>query len=212
MTERNDSRPRRELPGLRERRRRQTCRDLADAAIDLFERHGVHGTTTDDIAEAAGISARTFFRYAATKENAIFLDRDPVESALHRESDQSVTEAEALMMIEDLLIDRLERFDAEAPDQHHRALRARRLILSEPSLLALALALDAEDVDHLTGTVLTMAPHADELRVRTLVTAVGTMIRLAIDEWARRAELGDTVSTRSLYDQIRRGFEGFFTR
>ncbi len=31
--------------GLRERRRRETQRELSDAAIELFEKHGVTGTT-----------------------------------------------------------------------------------------------------------------------------------------------------------------------
>jgi AcrR family transcriptional regulator len=49
-----------------------TRRDLADAAADLFIRHGYVATTVDDIARAAGVGRRTFFRHYATKED-VFL-------------------------------------------------------------------------------------------------------------------------------------------
>lgn len=56
--------------GLRERRRLQTENEIHEAAITLFEQKGVAATTVQDIADAAGISSRTFFRYFASKEQA----------------------------------------------------------------------------------------------------------------------------------------------
>jgi AcrR family transcriptional regulator len=49
-----------------------TRQKLVDAALELFARDGYDGTTTDAIAEAAGVSPRTFFRYFATKESVLF--------------------------------------------------------------------------------------------------------------------------------------------
>jgi TetR/AcrR family transcriptional regulator, regulator of mycofactocin system len=51
-----------------------TRRRLQDAALDLFDRVGFDDATIDDIAEAAGTSRRTFFRYFATKEDAAVAD------------------------------------------------------------------------------------------------------------------------------------------
>jgi AcrR family transcriptional regulator len=41
------------------------------AAIDLFKRKGFNETRIDQIAEAAGISQRSFFRYFATKDDLL---------------------------------------------------------------------------------------------------------------------------------------------
>ncbi len=47
-------------------RRRITSRaELEQVAFGLFDRQGFEGTTVDDIARAAGIGRRTFFRYFA---------------------------------------------------------------------------------------------------------------------------------------------------
>src|SRR4051812_10158633 len=40
------------------------------AALELFTRRGFENVTTDEVADAAGISRRTFFRYYGTKADA----------------------------------------------------------------------------------------------------------------------------------------------
>ena len=51
-------------------RRRITSRaELEHVAFGLFERQGFEKTTIDDIASAAGIGRRTFFRYFPSKND-----------------------------------------------------------------------------------------------------------------------------------------------
>lgn len=51
-------------------------RRLAAAAMDLFATKGYEETTVDEIAAAAGVARRTFFRHFRSKEEAIFPDHD----------------------------------------------------------------------------------------------------------------------------------------
>ncbi|TAL19122.1 MAG: TetR family transcriptional regulator, partial [Frankiales bacterium] len=50
--------------------------ELEVAALELFHRDGFDGTTVDRIAEAAGVSRRTFFRYYASKNDVVWGDFD----------------------------------------------------------------------------------------------------------------------------------------
>ncbi|WP_104821184.1 TetR family transcriptional regulator [Kitasatospora sp. MMS16-BH015] len=67
-------------PGAGTRRaaaqRLQMRQDLAAAAMELFATQGYEETTVDQIAAAAGVARRTFFRYFRSKEEAIFPDHD----------------------------------------------------------------------------------------------------------------------------------------
>ena len=58
-------------------RRPSTSRaELERVALDLFTSRGFEETTVDDIADAAGIGRRTFFRYYASKNDAVWGEFD----------------------------------------------------------------------------------------------------------------------------------------
>jgi AcrR family transcriptional regulator len=56
---------------VRERTRRAVRGELAQLAVSLFVEKGYDETTIDDLAAAAGMSKRTFFRYFASKEDLV---------------------------------------------------------------------------------------------------------------------------------------------
>ncbi|WP_022706510.1 TetR family transcriptional regulator [Paracoccus zeaxanthinifaciens] len=56
---------------LRDRRRRQTAREIQTTALKLVMEQGLHAVTTDAIAHKAGISTRTFFNYFPNKQAAL---------------------------------------------------------------------------------------------------------------------------------------------
>lgn len=61
--------------GLRERKKRQTREAVRCAAFRLFEQLGYPNTTVEQIAAAAEISPRTFFRYFPTKAALLIPDQ-----------------------------------------------------------------------------------------------------------------------------------------
>lgn len=102
------------------------------AALDLFTRRGFEDVTSDEVADAAGISRRTFFRYFATKADAVWGD-----FAGH------VARLDALLAAGDPAQPVLESVCTayvavnDYPRAELPALRERmRLILTEPALLA----------------------------------------------------------------------------
>jgi AcrR family transcriptional regulator len=68
--------------------RAEVRRDLVAAAVRLFTERGYDETTIDDIAVAAGVGRRTFFRYFPSKEDAISPDH---ETALARAAEVFAT-------------------------------------------------------------------------------------------------------------------------
>lgn len=60
---------------VRTGRPRATSRDVLERlGFELFAQRGFDGTTVDDIADAAGIGRRTFFRYFASKNDLVWGD------------------------------------------------------------------------------------------------------------------------------------------
>jgi AcrR family transcriptional regulator len=58
-------------PPLTERRKAQTRREIAEQALSLFMQHGYDAVSVDAIADAAGVSLRTLYRYFASKDELV---------------------------------------------------------------------------------------------------------------------------------------------
>jgi AcrR family transcriptional regulator len=58
-------------PSLRTRKLELVREELSRVAWELFRKEGYEPTTVSDIARAAGVSRRTFFRYYASKEDVV---------------------------------------------------------------------------------------------------------------------------------------------
>ncbi|NOV96787.1 TetR family transcriptional regulator [Isoptericola halotolerans] len=58
-------------PGLRERKKQERADAIVDAAQSLVLDRGLDAVTVEEIADVAGISARTFFNYFDTKDDAV---------------------------------------------------------------------------------------------------------------------------------------------
>lgn len=58
-------------PSLRQRRRMQTEAEIERAALELVAASSFDEVSVDQIADVAGVSQRTFFRYFATKDDVV---------------------------------------------------------------------------------------------------------------------------------------------
>ncbi|HEX4216443.1 MAG TPA: helix-turn-helix domain-containing protein [Candidatus Dormibacteraeota bacterium] len=71
-----------EPTGRRERKKAQTRRALAEAAMRLFLERGYDRVGVKDVADAADVSVTTLFKHFPSKEALVFDEDDGIEAAL----------------------------------------------------------------------------------------------------------------------------------
>lgn len=188
------------VEGLRDRRRRETSEEICAAALDLFEQKGVNGTTVDEIAARAGVSPRTFFRLAGTKEDAVFVDDGRFADAIAGVAERGDDIATLLTALRQMFARESQLLDAD-PRARERFLRVRRLIAHEPVLFGAAVRREVTSADRLVPEIAERIGLA-ELDVRTALGVAGLEMRTALDEWARRHDAGETATLEDLHREV----------
>lgn len=103
---------------------------MAQAAMELFAERGFTQTTAGDIAERAGVTERTFFRYFADKREVLFVGSELMTSAAH---DATLAAALGAAPFDAALAGMAAVADL-LEDRHERAVRRARLIADHPTL------------------------------------------------------------------------------
>jgi mycofactocin system transcriptional regulator len=176
-------------------RRRVTSRaELEHVAFDLFGRQGFERTTIDDIAAAAGIGRRTFFRYFPSKNDVAWGDFDKELSRMRAQL-KSVPRRTPLMdAIRVAIVD----FNRIAPDQVPWHRRRMDLILRTPALQAhstLRYAAWREVIAEFVADRTGQPP--DALTPRTIAYAALGIAVAAYEQWLETddADLGGMLDT-----------------
>lgn len=189
MTEPNE--PGRDGPaeGLRERHRRRTEATLEEAALALFEERGFDLVTVDDIAAAADISRRTFFRYFATKEDVLLADQPRRLEELRAALAARPAEEPALSALRHALL--------SLADEHEQnrdlLLRKARIVRATPSLQIRWMGMQRaweQAVTEMVAERLGVDPLAD-LRPGVIAAATLASLRTAIAMWVTAGGRGD---------------------
>ncbi|GAA1058786.1 TetR/AcrR family transcriptional regulator [Agromyces bracchium] len=97
---------------------------LATAALDLFSEHGYGAVTIDQIADRAGVTARTFFRQFQDKEEVLFADDDLLLPILLETIAEPRGPIEAGTLMEQALVALADRMQPA-----HEALRQRQAVI-----------------------------------------------------------------------------------
>ena len=171
-----------ETIGLRERKKAQTRRALAAAAIRLsIERGSPDRVTVEEISEAADVSPRTFFNYFSSKEDAV-LGVDPERrTELRAELELRPADEAPVEALRAALLSTAEGIDENAELWAQRL----QLVREHPTLSA---GYVASFADFERGMVEAMAarlgldPDADLYPALVVATAL-TIMRVTVKHW-----------------------------
>ncbi len=164
---------------LRERKKARTREAIMDAALDLFEVKGYDATTVEDIAAAAEVSPRTFFRYFESKLDLIMARSDTKHTLLGplllaRPSDESLMQAMREVL----------RCELDAQLQDPRVKREFQVMLTTPSLRHLAREHFYEEEAEMVGAIAARLGVAPDTLVAHVVTGMVTSALWAtINRW-----------------------------
>jgi AcrR family transcriptional regulator len=164
---------------LRERKKHRTRRTIQAEAVRLFAAKGFQATTIEEIAAAADVAPRTFFRYFSSKEDVVFWSEHQPMLAGHvaaRPADEPAAQA-----LRRGLTDGLATFYDQDRD---RLLERSKLGFRTPALQP---RLRQQQANLAVGMAALLAERLgvrpDDLEVRAIAAAIAAALFVAIEEW-----------------------------
>ncbi|WP_394621385.1 TetR family transcriptional regulator [Lentzea sp. JNUCC 0626] len=193
MTDVVTQKPRRGRPPVSDEQRQRQRLDLSRHAVRLFAEQGVAATSGEQIAQAAGVSERTFWRYFPQKEAC-------VEPLLTKMVDAFCAVVRAwpreLELIDHLREAYTPLLDAASDEDIEAVLAVVRLTQNERALRAAYLMLRERAEDALADVLARRAGMArDAIEVRVQAAAMSAVLKVATDDVAKAAADGVTRAT-----------------
>lgn len=166
-----------------ERRARLVREEVSEIAVRLFLARGFDGVSVDDIAAAANMSQRTFFRYFATKDEIVLQYERQLRRRLHDAVRRRPAEEGPVTALTNAFIET----STAPPDQRARARERGRLLNEAPMLQARARMVLAEADDELAELLtqrMTLLPsRVRSDRARVIVVALVAVASQAWNAW-----------------------------
>ncbi|MFF0428586.1 TetR/AcrR family transcriptional regulator [Streptomyces sp. NPDC004520] len=173
-------------PGLRERKKQATREALRAAALRLAVERGPDQVRVEDIAEAAGVSPRTYNNYFASREQAIV-------SAVTADREARVAAAVAArpagVRLADAVTEAVVQQYTDTGESEQRAL----LLITSRTALREAFLDATADIGHpLTTALAERLGDTGSPTARVLAASVAAAVRIALEGWLQPA--GDAES------------------
>ena len=174
-------------PGLRERKKEATRKALREAALRLALERGPDNVRVDDIADAAGVSPRTYNNYFPSREQAIVAavtaEREARVAAAVGARPAGVRLSEAVT----------EAIVGQYTDPGSHDPRALLLITASPALRDAFLG-TAAGIEHPLATVIADRTGAGQLTARVLAASAAAAVRVALAQWTQPVTGADAAS------------------
>ncbi|WP_246243226.1 mycofactocin system transcriptional regulator [Amycolatopsis pithecellobii] len=167
--------------------------EVEHVAFELFARQGFERTTVDDIAQAAGIGRRTFFRYFPSKNDIAWGDFDGELARMRTQLAGYPPDVPLIDVIREALVE-FNRIDPDEAPWHRRRME---LILTTPALQAhstLRYTAWRQVLADFVATRLDVAP--DSLAPQAIAYATLGVALAAYEQWLRSpgTELSELLS------------------
>ncbi|WP_427918810.1 TetR family transcriptional regulator [Streptomyces sp. cg40] len=175
---------------MRDRRRRETRREIHTAALRLTRKHGFDKVTVDMISAEAGISPRTFFNYFPNKEGALLPGPAEVPPALATEfvAAGPASPGEVLEGVIGLLVREMTDNPPERTTMHD----VFALADSHPPVQAVLLARIGDFERSIAEAVAQRMGQGPEDELPSMIAALAlTAVRTGMERWSRVAPQSD---------------------
>jgi AcrR family transcriptional regulator len=187
--------------GLRERKKQATRNALRTAALRLALERGPDNLRVDDIAEAAGVSPRTYNNYFSSREQAIVAG---ITAEREARVALSVVSRPPETRLSDAVIDAVveQHCDPAHPDRDGML-----LIMTSPALRTVYVQTATTMEEPLADAIIVHSGSIDRTTARVLAASVAAATRIALQEWLRSTDAasssGLVVPTGSLPELLR---------
>lgn len=192
--------------GLRERKKAKTRDTLVRSALRQFAERGFEHVTVEEIAEDCEVSPRTFFRYFATKEDALFGDADEARERFLAALAEQPTDAGVLTALRGAVL----TVAGELEHDRDLTLLRQRVISANPALRGRSAERYHGWTDAVTAELRKggWADRTSELDLRLAVAASATALSVATALWAEDGGHGDlTALLTDVLDRLRTGLD-----
>lgn len=167
--------------GLRERNKRRTRERIETVGLALMTRRGFDDVSVEEIAAAAGISPRTFYRYYPTKDELVFATQADDLAVLR----EHVRVRAAKGVDTRAVVDAVADFAGYLDGRRTAVLQRSRLIASNPALFRRGLGTQREWAVAIEEEILRVDPGLDRVSAAALAGTAIAILEAAFRSWIK---------------------------